>query len=415
MKNTQTLNALTPGLFDLSQDIVEYVPSEIIEDWLASGRTHADAKKILSRNLAEGTVVSTDTSGLSKLGMKKDLIEVLAITNRPKEIVYTYGSAIGGQAIGIWAADNTQMFYGKDVSVDEIIAQLFRVQKDIAEQCEVTIGIGVHYGKFYNIGNGMYGPEADFIERVAEDMVEGGELVMSGQALEKLTSKRGISFTHRNDIKNKLGKIYRVEKGTGAKKATQYDHKYPIPYSVELQDDIRMFYEKPSKRMLSSLRDKYIKEKIVVLIERERFESTSYEMFILNDLSLYSIMGKIALRLLIDYEGKRIKTIGNLGIYVFSDPHEALEFTEHYRRELLRYDLGSKAGISKGEVVISDLTNGRRDIAGSPVNIISKIVQDQGTVGKIYITEEIHNKLKDPRFSESNCEASGLAFKTFCM
>jgi hypothetical protein len=416
MKNSKSIKQLTPQFFDLSQDIVEYVPSEIIENWLGTKRTSLNARKILKQNQVEGTLVSTDTSGLSKLSMQKDLIEVLAIINKPKELVYSYGKSIGGRAVGIWAADNTQMFYPSTIKIDTILSMLIDLQREIAKTCKVKIGIGVHTGKFYDVGNGMYGPESNFIENIAENFVEGGEIAVSEKSVGLIKNKNAFSFSERKDLVSEFGKVYRLNKGPKAKRLSKIDYNYPIPFSREFQNDIRELHESKGLKKLNQLREKYIKEKVIVLIERERFEAKSYETVILNDFSLYGIMSKIALKLLIDYEGKRIKTIDNLGIYAFSDPEEAMEFTEHFKFDLGGYNLRCKAGISKGEVIIFDLPSGKRDIAGSPINIISKIVQDNGQLDKIYLTEEIINEFKAEKsdlFKPISFEASGVKIKAY--
>jgi class 3 adenylate cyclase len=43
--------------------------------------------------------------------------------------------------------------------------------------------------------------------------------------------------------------------------------------------------------------------------------------------------------------------------------------------------------VDAGQVLTFDLGGGRHDIAGSPVNIASKLAQDVGEFGRIYVTD----------------------------
>ena len=47
----------------------------------------------------------------------KHLIAKLTIY---KEVIYSYGRAIGGKAVGTWFADNTEMIYSEDEEPEAI-------------------------------------------------------------------------------------------------------------------------------------------------------------------------------------------------------------------------------------------------------------------------------------------------------
>ena len=168
-----------PGFFDLPVDAGQTLPLDIITAWTRSSQTREAARALLGPHTLRGIVVSSDTAGLTRLTRERSLIEILAMVSRPKELVHAWGTAIGGVALGTWAADNSQMFYADTVTVADVIGMLLALQDQIAAECEVGIGICAHVGEFYQLGNAIHGPDADLVEGVAEDETTAGELVIS--------------------------------------------------------------------------------------------------------------------------------------------------------------------------------------------------------------------------------------------
>ena len=52
-----------------------------------------------------------------------------------------------------------------------------------------------------------------------------------------------------------------------------------------------------------------------------------------------------------------------------------------------------KIGIDEGEVLVFDLDTGASDIAGMPVNVASKMAQDWGEFGRIYLSDAVAQQL----------------------
>ena len=156
-----------PGFFDLPPDAGQRLPLEMISAWTRSDQTRERATTLLAPCTLRGLVVSTDTAGLTRLTEERSLIEILAMVSRPKELVHAYGRAIGGVPIGVWAADNTQMFYPEAVAPDHVIGMLLTLMDRIGAECEVGIGACVHEGIFYELGQCLYGPDADRVEAIA--------------------------------------------------------------------------------------------------------------------------------------------------------------------------------------------------------------------------------------------------------
>src|SRR4051812_12121232 len=95
------------GFFDVTQDISRTLPVGLIERWTkASSQSVDSARSILEPNRIEGIVVSSDSAGLTRLTEQRGVLEILAMIDRPKQIIHGFGVAAGGEAVGIWAADN---------------------------------------------------------------------------------------------------------------------------------------------------------------------------------------------------------------------------------------------------------------------------------------------------------------------
>jgi hypothetical protein len=89
---------VTPQLADLRQDIAGQIPLDVVRDWMQSQKDLSAQTEILSAYRKPGCVVSSDSSGLTKLGRERPLLEVMKLVNDPKQILHSYGSAIGGTA-----------------------------------------------------------------------------------------------------------------------------------------------------------------------------------------------------------------------------------------------------------------------------------------------------------------------------
>jgi class 3 adenylate cyclase len=390
---------LAASLFDLRQDLIEAIPVEIIERWLDSDQSEATATTILESTKVRGTVVSSDAAGLTRLSGERELIEVLALIDRPKEILYAAGTAIGGRGIGIWAADNTQMFFGEGISPDKILSMLFKLQNELLRECEVKIGIGAHFGEFYHLGGGMYGEHADFIEAVTEDLTVGGEIVYSETLFNEINDKTAFPGVLRKDIDEPLARMFRLQKAPDIDLDLSYNATYPIPFSREFYHDLKLFQRDPTSEHLQLLHEQYVKEKVIVLAAREQDDSAVPAIWLLNDLALSALLEQRTINLLKQYHGQEIKNVGNLAIYAFTDHFQAFDFSLELRQVLEDDGVLVKIGIDSGPVIVFKLPRGTRDIVGNPINITSKLVQDGGEFGKIYLTDNIYQHIDINNFN----------------
>ncbi|MFM7599620.1 MAG: family 3 adenylate cyclase [Pseudanabaena sp.] len=408
----------TTNLFDVTQDIIGALPLKLVEQWLSSDQTYADALKLLDSHKVLGYSVSSDSVGLTKLCQQKGLLEILAIINQPKKIVHGYGKAIGGESVGIWAADNTQMFYPDDLSASTLVSTLLTVQDAIAQSCQIKIGLGAHYGSFYSISGGLYGVEADVIEDIAENHTCGGEILISQAICDRLPNDHNFTIEKRNDLVTEIGNIYRVLNGDRLTGLQPNDQRYPIPYSEAFYDDLleyetRLTNHTIDQRYTHDFLDKYIQNKVVVLIESKSETVETHEVSMFNQLSFSALMKDIGLRLLNKTSALEIKVVSSLGIYAFDDAHDAVKFAQTFRKELAKQDIICRIGIDRGEVLIFNLPLGTKDIAGNPVNVASKMAQDKGEFGKLYLSAAMRDVFDVRGFNEIKYNVSGVEITTY--
>src|SRR6185369_2169770 len=106
--------------------------------------------------------------------------------------------------LGVWAADNTQMFYPPEVDGARLVGAMLSAVDQITKECEISIGLCAHRGEFYVLGGGVYGPDADRVEVVAEDHTEGGELLVTDTLAESF-AMGGFTLAPRDDLAPEFG------------------------------------------------------------------------------------------------------------------------------------------------------------------------------------------------------------------
>ncbi len=324
------------------------------------------------------------------------------------------GKAIGGEGVGIWAADNTQMFYPDTVDAATLVSALLTVQDEIARTCQIKIGIGAHYGEYYSLGGGLYGFDADAIEEVAENETAGGEIIISQAIYDRLPANHDFGVEPRSDLTTEIGTFYRVLDGKRLRELTPNGQRYPIPYSEDFYADLIAYQSRVHDEELArQMSEKYLQHKVVVLIDRENQEGEVHEISMFNHLSFSALMKDIGLRLLSVNAGAEIKVAGSLGIYVFDDAAAALDFARSFRQEFEKYEIGCRVGIDAGDVLIFDLPAGGKDIAGNPVNVASKMSQDKGAFGKLYLSAAMKELVNVSGYKEIRYTVSGVEMTVF--
>ena len=82
-----------PSLADLPQDFAGSIPVDLVRNWVESDKTAHHHQRLLQPFMVTGTIVSSDSAGLSKISQERSLLEVTQLVSQPKEIIYSYGKA----------------------------------------------------------------------------------------------------------------------------------------------------------------------------------------------------------------------------------------------------------------------------------------------------------------------------------
>ncbi|MES2953490.1 MAG: family 3 adenylate cyclase [Patescibacteria group bacterium] len=402
-----------PGFFDIPQDISATLPVDIIAEWNHGAQTEEAARAILSKTLVRGTIVSSDSSGLTRLSGEMGLIEILAVINKPKELIYAHGTANGGEGVGIWAADNTQMFYPESIPAEKIVEMLAYLRSDLEESCGIKLGIGAHFGSFYSLGGGLYGPEADAIEEITENHLSGGQVLLSHSFCARLPKSHSFEITAVEEGLEHLGTSHYLHTKKVDASYQLGSHQYPIPYSQPFYEGLHAYQKSKDANLLADLYASYTETKCVVLVEREREASGAAELLLLNELALTAATKKLLAPLIAAHEGEEIKTAGNITIAVFDSAARAVTFSLLARTALREVDIESRTGIDTGPVLLFDIRDGIRDIAGMPVNVASKLAQDKGDSGKIYASASVARETTLEQFTERTFQVSGVEITAY--
>lgn len=372
-----------PGFFDLPADAGESLPLDVIAAWTRSPQTQAAAHELLGPFTLRGSVVASDTAGLTRLSQERSLIEILAMVSRPKELVHAYGRALGGQPVGTWAADNTLMFYPEGVAADHLVSALLTLQDRIAAECEVGIGLAAHRGTFYELGRGIHGPDADRVELLAEDFTEAGEVLVTDSFEAGMGQTASFAKLQRADLAFRFGTVHRITDGPRASGIEASDFRYPLPFTDEFYTGLAQFQR--TRRTSVVPRPAY-REVAMVVVEREQEEQDIPEVAALNDLALAAAVKRLGTALLDELPGTEIKTTGRTSLYAFDQARHALDFARKLRAMFAEQSVPLSIGVDIGRVLVFELGPHLRDVAGAPVNVAAKLAQDLGQLGRIQLT-----------------------------
>jgi class 3 adenylate cyclase len=400
------------SLADLKQDIAGPIPAEIIKNWVSSDRSEISHRTVLEPYRRRGFLVSSDSSGLSKISQEKGLLEVMKIVSDPKEIIYSAGVTIGGRGVGIWAADNTQMFYGQEVAAEELLKEMIEAQKKINEQGALRVGMTIHFGEYFEIGKGFFGADALLVEEIAEEHTSGGEILITEVVRKALPEWWGKYLEERKDLSGKEA-VFRVnyqELDFSKEVNFSKDINYPIPFSQDFFDLIEnpeIDLNAPGEKVL----DKYFSKQVVIMVkvyhpEREMLLEQLTDWVVVNTMfgEICAAYKKVDL----------IKSNGELGIFASADANEAIAFAKEIYQTLRSTKDVVSIGLASGEVLIFPLEDGGFDLAGNAVNVASKISEDIEDRDTLYVHESVvFNEAQSTWFKPFALQKSGVELRGF--
>ncbi len=398
MDKSQVLAALA----DLKQDIAGKVPRNLLESWHQTDKTADDHSRMLEPYLKEGICVSSDAAGLSKIAGTKSLTEMMRIVSEPKDIIHARGKAIGGEGIGVWAADNTQMFYDKSIDPHAVLDQMVLAQRDIAGK-EIKVGIGMHQGKFWHIGEGFFSEDADLVEHVAEELTEGGEILMTHNLRLQLDARYHDSIEEA--LKHNSHQIYRFKYDNFAAedRGAHSDLIYPIPFS----EDYYQALQAGDLHEDHPVSQKYTSRKVVILLKiyHKRHEH------LLEELTHWTLSEDLVQRVASEYGVEVVKTNGDLSIMVCDEEFRAVQFAEELYQVVKQAGYEFSIGLAHDELLVFPLNKGGKDLAGNPVNIASKISEDIPEKNSLFIHESVNVKGKRQGYEAFKLNKSGIELR----
>lgn len=390
------LPRVIPALADLTQDIAGPVPLDLLQNWAAGTQDLERAGALLEGFRIEGCVVSSDTSGLSKLTGEKDLLDVLALISAPKEILHAIGVAIGGKAIGTWVADNTEMYYPTSIAPDLILAGMSEVQVRVAASWSVNLGMCVHGGVFYELGGGLYGRDADMVEQLAEHNARGGEVLVTTSVTDRLVVPRDFSFQPRPELSARYDAgVLALQPGPRLPDLEAIDRRYPHPYPAEFFERLaELRTARNGDALRRDIYATYLDERVIVFLAREREAAAGGLAGLLDGLVTNALMDTIV-RGMAGSQNHLAGLGGGIAILAFDSSGQALDYAQAVRTRFGENGLPVKIGIDRGPVLRFSNTLGPSGIAGDAVNIASKISEDAGAAGRINLTTRVMEGLGD--------------------
>ena len=407
---------MIPAFADLTQDIAGPLPLDLVKGWVEGTQDEAAAEARLGRFAIEGTVVSTDTSGLSRMTQERDLLDVLSMVSGPKEIVHALGTDIGGRAVGTWVADNTQMFYPSTVPFDVVIGAMLEAQARIAATLEVRIGMCAHHGRFFDIGSGLYGADADLVEYVAEQFAAPGEVLVTREVADTLARDAAFTLEPRESLSvvHAPG-VFTVTSGRSWAHLPATNPDYPHGFTDEVFQALRDVRgaraDDARTRVYRSVEDR-----IIVFAARERTRAPETSAADLLDIFVRDLALDAIVRHVPDAAEHVASLGGGIAILSFDNGDRALKVATAMRDQGVEMGLPLKVGMDAGPVLTVGRLRGPSGISGDAVNLASKLSEDLGLENTVSATTRAAARLSVPAwatpFTErvSRIELTGVRF-----
>lgn len=386
------LPRVIPALADLTQDIAGPLPVQLLQDWATGAQDLTAAESLLGGFEREGTVVSTDTSGLSRMTQAMDLLDVINVISKPKEIIHALGCAVGGRAIGTWVADNSEMIYPASVDPEAVLDAMGEVQHRIQERMQVRIGMCIHPGRFFEIGGGLYGHDADLVEFLAENCAGGGQILLTGAAARALPSLRPADLEQKA-FPGAHEPAWLIRASRRRPDLEERETLYPHPYPQEFYS-LLPGLDRPdaAPELKDRIYSRWLRDRVVVFIALEKTEEEARSLTTLLDALVGNALMETVVRDTAP-SGAIASSGGGLAICTFERATEALQFSRDVQARLSTNGLPAKVALDAGPVLLFQNNHGPSGITGSPVNIASKLSEDIGQPGKISITTRVADLL----------------------
>lgn len=410
------LDNLAPRTLERLDDIAGPLPPALLRDWMSGEKTAARAREALAPYLVEGTVLSSDAAGLSRLTRSLGLIEIVAALSRMKQVVHAMGLSAGGRAPGgAWIADNTEMFFPATVPVEDVLITALATHRELPAN-GVKVGFCLHRGQFWEIGGGLYGPDADLVELLAEEYSAGGETLITAAARAALPRTDLFGMRVREDLAS-FGDVRAVLSGPPPKARAVFNAEtmlYPLNFSRELYDLLQQIGDKHHGTLVvEGIRGRFQVTRSVAILEIGA-GPLGTPLDILNSVAL-AATAAVLLEDVIPKHAEIIENTRGLILLTFEHAQEALDTTLAVARTLATGGHEVRAGIDRGPILLVR-EGARYSVLGSAVNLASKQAHELGRAGHVLISAAAAGGTKLPAHKERfSGQVSGVELEGFAI
>ncbi|MDQ1470096.1 MAG: hypothetical protein QOJ99_1576 [Bryobacterales bacterium] len=150
------------------------------------------------------------------------------------------------------------------------------------------------------------------------------------------------------------------------------------------------------ERLRLTVAQRFARHGTVLLVERAPVRAETVEATILREMTTAVAARALGALLPASTSGLEVKTAGPLSIYLLDKASEAWTLAVRLKTALLGEGIPTRSGLATGELLLFDLEEGGREISGSPVNRASKVAQECGQFGRIYVAELLPGVMDPP-------------------
>jgi hypothetical protein len=264
----------------------------------------------------------------------------------------------------------------------------------------------MHTGVFYEIGGGLFGGDAQLVERLAEDDAKGGEILVTHELAQRFQAPKEYALTRRTDLDPLhapgVFSLRSPRRMPGLREAESlYPHPFPPEFFAMLRDPALRAAAVAAEGTGGQMVERYV----AFLARKGAARSEENLASVLDELLVNEGMNRIVEESL-GGSAEIAETAGGLAIVVFEQGGDAIDFARAVRERFRERALPVSIGIDRGPVLLFPKGPGRAGtIAGDPINLSSKISEDLGEAHRIRITERAAEGLsgvdRGERFEET--------------
>lgn len=370
------------SLFDAASHLEPVLPLELLEAWAVSEKTTEVAESLMNEFYVRGTCMLGDASGLSKMSRELPLADVLALLHVPKSLVMHVGSHFGGEAVHGWVADNTAFWFPEEIPASSVL-ECAEVLQSSFSVLPFKMSLGLHSGGFYKIGNTLVGPSFSHLEHIAENDVLAGQIWITKDLANIV-----------NIVNKPLEVVYQGEydmcSWPVAQRPAVHMGDTHVPYPHGFDQDFFMkldaYARSKSASGLKSLEAHATRSGYIIFFAYDLTEGYGLEGMLeqqLQDTLLGASLAEVPLPGGADW----VKVGGGIGILRSDTNKGALEAVKRLYTVFVERGILVSFGVDFGMYFFFQQEDGGRDVAGSPVNIASKLSEDAGECGCVLMTE----------------------------